>query len=89
MSLHRYWIRFQHNPSFGVPKPDCGVTAYDYDDALVILQDTVFRGRDMPPIEEVIENVDISALDQKHVIPNIEAPVWRGVWYPRGYASSR
>jgi hypothetical protein len=60
MSLHRYWIRFQHNPSFGVPKPDCGVTAYDYDDALVILQDTVFRGRDMPPIEEVIENVDIS-----------------------------
>jgi hypothetical protein len=85
MSLRRYWMRFQHNPSLSFPRPGCGVTAHNYEDALAI----IFRGRDVPQIEEVIEDVDISSLDQKHVIPNMEAPVWRGVWYPRGYTAPR
>jgi hypothetical protein len=90
MRLHRYWIRFQRNPSANAPRPGCGVTAHNYDDALTILRETVFRSRDMlPPIENFIEDIDISSLDQKHVLPNMDTPVWRGVWYPRGYAFPR
>ena len=89
MSLHRYWIRFELHPSQASPRPGCGVTALNYEDALAILSETVFRGKNMPTIEEVIDDVDISSLDQKHVIPNMEVPVWRGVWYPKGYSEIR
>jgi hypothetical protein len=71
------------------PRPGCGVTAHSYDDALAILNETVFAGKRRPEIEHVVENVEISALDQKHVIPNMEAPTWRGVWYPKGFSQSR
>ncbi len=64
------------------------MTAYNYEDALAILRGTIFLGKEMPAIEQVIEGVDISSLDQKHVIPNMEAPVWRGVWYPKGYSQA-
>lgn len=89
MTLQRYWIRFQLDPSESGPRPGCGVTARDYEDALTILRSTIFRGKEVPAIEQVIEGVDISSLDQKHVIPNMEAPVWRGVWYPKGYSQAR
>ena len=61
------------------------MTAYNYDDALALLSQSIFKGKTMLPVKEVIEDVDISTLDQGHVIPNMEAPVWRGVWYPMGY----
>jgi hypothetical protein len=32
------------------------------------------------------EDVDIRALDQKHVQPNMETPTWRGVWFPEGFS---
>lgn len=86
MTLNRYWIRFQPGSSRSAPRPGCGVTAYSYEDALEILRTTIFSGDEMPVIEQVIEGVDISQLDQKHVIPNMDAPIWRGIWYPKGYA---
>jgi hypothetical protein len=89
MNLHRFWFRFKAGNDSNTPRPGCGVTASNYDDALAILNETVFAGKRLPEIEHVIENVDISTLDQKHVIPNMEAPGWRGVWYPRGFAQSR
>jgi hypothetical protein len=64
------------------------VSARDYDDAMDILGSTVFRGQAMPPIASVIEDVDISTLDQGHVIPNMEVTVFRGVWFPKGYMES-
>ena len=54
--------------------------------AISILKRTVYKDLEFPEIESVIEDVDISALDQKHVIPNMEPPVWRGVWFPSGFA---
>jgi hypothetical protein len=30
--------------------------------------------------------VDVSALDSGHILPNIEPPNWRGIWFPRGFA---
>jgi hypothetical protein len=33
-----------------------------------------------------IEDVDIRALDQRHVIPNMAPPNLRGVWFPLGFS---
>lgn len=83
--LKRYWLRFEGMEPYNQLCRGCGVTAYDYNDALSLLSESVFKEMAMPPVREAIEDVDISTLDQGHVIPNMEAPVWRGVWYPKGY----
>ena len=88
MTLHRYWIKFSltfhDSHPIGVIA-GCGVTAYDYDDALELLQSTVFNGQALPKIETVIADVDISTLDPNHVLPNIGNPLARGIWFPLGY----
>lgn len=86
--LRRFWFRFRDLPNFSAVGLGCGVTARDYDDAIDILVSTVFRGQAMPPIASVIEDIDISTLDQGHVVPNMEVPVFRGVWFPQGYMES-
>ena len=83
--LHRYWFKFSSIEPYNSLRMGCGVTARDYDDALSILQETVFIGQEVPTIESAVHDVDISSLDEKHVIPNMEPPVWRGVWFPKGY----
>jgi hypothetical protein len=82
--LKRFWFKFCPLP-FSSVSLGCGVTAYDYTDALKLLKDKIFVGREMPDIAEVIEDVDVSILDKNHVIPNMEAPVIRGIWFPKGY----
>jgi hypothetical protein len=61
------------------------VTAYSLDDAKSLLDQSVFKDRTWPQVVEIIEDVDVSTLDRGHVIPNMEPPVWRGVWFPIGY----
>jgi hypothetical protein len=85
--LKRYWFKFVNLPKFDAMTLGCGVTAYDYDDAISLMRQTVFAEKEMPTIGDVVENVDIRTLDQGNVVPNMEAPVWRGVWFPRGYKS--
>lgn len=63
----------------------CGVTAYDHEDATSILRQDLFAETPMPTIRCVIEDVDIRSLDSAHVLPNMEAPIARGIWFPRGY----
>jgi hypothetical protein len=85
--LIRYWFRFEPLAS---PQPlnlGCGVTAHDYSDALALLREKVFKDEALPRILELKENVDIAMLDQKHVLPNMEDPTIRGIWFPRGYKS--
>lgn len=82
--LKRFWFKFSA-PPLGSVNLGCGVTAYDYNDALKLLRDKIFAGREMPIIAEVIEDVDVATLDKNHVIPNMEAPVIRGIWFPKGY----
>jgi hypothetical protein len=89
MNLKRFWIRFQSLPAYDSLGLGCGVTAHSYEDALALLRDTVFKGKALPVVESVIENIDLSALDQKHVVPNMEPPVWRGVWFPKGFTFPR
>jgi hypothetical protein len=85
--LTRYWLKFKGS------LPDlppglvlgCGVTAFDYADAISIVQQKVFKGKELPEIKTKIENIDISTLDKGHVLPNMKDPTLRGVWFPGGY----
>ncbi len=92
--LHRYWLEFdiapgdmEAYPSFAALTLGCGVTAFDYEDALVVLAEEVLRGDPLPSITSSREDVDVSQLDQNHVLPNIAPPHERGVWFPAGVRS--
>jgi hypothetical protein len=58
----------------------CGVTAFDRDDAVHLVG--VFLGSEPPVPASVIEDVDVSTLDENHVLSNMLPPSERGVWYP-------
>ena len=84
----RCWFEFEIDAAFNFPPGigiGCGVTAVDYNDAVKILDEKVFHSIKRPSFKKVIEDVDISTLDQRHVIPNMKPPVNRGVWFPLGY----
>jgi len=79
--LRRYWFKFKTKS--GSPL-GYGVSAWTEADARAILQQEVFR--DLPlPDAELTADVDVRTLDQGHVIPNMESPMWRGIWFPKGY----
>ena len=83
----RYWFEFKESDSIyslGV-QLGCGVTAFNYEDAVKILEETIFIRQKLPAIKNYIENIDIRNLDQGHVIPNMWTPNFRGVWYPIGF----
>jgi hypothetical protein len=81
-TLHRYWITLA-DPAGG-SRLGYGVTAYDEADARSILAYLAFGG-ELPELAEVRADVDVRDLDQGHVIPNMNPPNWRGVWYPKGF----
>jgi hypothetical protein len=84
-TLRRFWFTFIDLPKFSPLNLGCGVTAYDYADALKILQAKVFDENLMPTIASFAEDVDMQTLDRNHVLPNIGAVTDRGVWFPLGY----
>lgn len=81
--LHRYWITFDlsderaRHAALGY-----GVTAFTVADALSLLSRQVFQGGPVPPVAHVVEDVDVSTLDPRHVLPNAADPVRRGIWFP-------
>lgn len=90
MKLIRYWIEFQLDLNdWSSPKSllraGCGVTGSSVDDCLNIIRQRILNGQTLPPVERVIENIDISTLDSNHVIPNMGLVVNRGIWFPTGY----
>jgi len=83
--LKKYWFRFS-----AIPKPTplnlgCGVTAFDYDDAIFLMQSLIFRGDTMPLIVDYAVDVRQSDLEKSHVLPNIGNLSVRGIWFPQGY----
>ena len=86
-ALIRYWFEFNLEDDNTLPgvRTGCGVTAFSYSDALQIMSIKIFNNKKLPEITKFIENVDISALDQGHLVPNMWTPNFRGVWFPRGY----
>ncbi len=86
--LIRFWFEFDVPTAFDYPPGigyGCGVTAYDHKDALGIMDSKIFSKIKGPSIKHKIENIDISTLDQVHVIPNMKSPSTRGIWFPLGY----
>jgi hypothetical protein len=79
--LRRYWLKFDCD--FGSPL-GYGVTAWNEEDAIGLVQAAVFSGRNLPNFTVQV-NVDVSTLDAGHIRPNMESPTWRGIWFPRGF----
>lgn len=75
-SLRRFW--FPLSTGLGI-----GVTAASIDEAREWAE--AERARTFPGalITGEIADVQISALDQSHVVPNSGPVVVRGVWFPR------
>jgi len=82
-SLVRFWFEFERSSTPAILNIGCGVTARDYNDALSFLKEHVFIGREIPTITRFVENVDISTLDERHVLPNLGIASVRGVWFPK------
>jgi hypothetical protein len=83
--LIRYWFEFESTPSRFATW--VGVTAWTLDDARLLVSKEVFGGKELPPLNVLIEDVDVSTLDAGHVLPNMNPPNERGVWYPKGTLS--
>lgn len=83
--LQRFWFKFRNVPPFSNLWLGCGVTGYDYADALQMLARTVFAEHPQVEVDAVIEDVDIRTLDAGHVLPNMGVPAARGIWFPLGY----
>jgi hypothetical protein len=89
--LHRYWFEFG-GPREHLPAGTwmgCDVTGVDRADAEQLLAAGPFAGRTLPPIDGIIEDVDVSELDPGHVLPNIGDVTQRGVWFPRWHTARR
>ncbi len=84
--LKRYWLEFDNREKLPTGLIlGCGITAYNRDDVLLILKKNVFKKDSICNPILIIENVNISNLDQNHVIPNMLPSSNRGVWFPMGY----
>ena len=81
MELTRYWITFKQVRESTFLNLGCGVTALGKPDALTLLQSAL--GQELPPIDQIIENVDVQTLDAGYIIPNMGVPTERGVWFPK------
>ncbi len=81
--LHRYWFKFDlDSVHFSPFHLGSGVTGYSLDDAKGILVLQAKRAGVNTIIDSVIEDIDISTLDQNHILPNIGLVSNRGMWYP-------
>ena len=86
----RFWFDFEVESGLDYPpgiEIGCGVTATDYEDAISLMKNRIFKKGDMPPIKKVNEEINIRTLDQHHVIPYMLSPHTRGIWFPAGYES--
>jgi hypothetical protein len=88
MKLRRFWIEFDLDlcdwsyPS-SLLRPGCGVTGLDLEDCLELIRQQILKGETLPPVKNVVEDVDVSNLDVNHVLPNIGLVIKRGIWFPR------
>ncbi len=86
--LRRYWFTFPRSSFKELPQGiriGCGITAYNQEDAINILQTSVFKSPEMPEFETITQDVDISTLDGSHILPNMGDVTLRGIWFPLGY----
>jgi hypothetical protein len=80
--LHRYWFELSQSNDPNILNTGCGITAFSVEDAKNILESEVFKVYGGRNIINIIENIDISDLDDGVVKPNMKQPTIRGVWFP-------
>lgn len=61
------------------------MTARDKTDAEKIVIRRILKNYPNAKISRIEEDIDISSLDEGHVIPNMNPHIWRGIWFPKGY----
>ena len=61
------------------------MTANNYEDTATLLRKRMFCGKELSSIARFVEDIDVSILDQKHVLPNVGMVNVRGIWFPQGY----
>ncbi len=86
--MKRFWFEFENIGYENLPAGvviGCGITSNNYDDAIQILSEKVFKNYPIPKIVKLVEDIDISTLDTGHVKSNMSSPNLRGVWFPLGY----
>ena len=87
-ALRRFWFEFNRSSSKkALLTPWCGVTAFTVDDAKALIVRRLFPAG-LPPIGRMVEDVDVSTLDEldeTHVRRHMAPPNVRGIWYPLGY----
>jgi hypothetical protein len=85
ITLTRFWFEFEANNEDWRSRTGCGVTAYNYQDAIRLLTKYLFEDAPLPTIIKVIEDIDVSTLDANHILVNLGAPPnLRGIWWPVG-----
>ena len=79
-TLKRYWFAPDPTQNATSQIAACfGITAWTNEDAKAILH----GDRGLSPDEYIIEEeIEISNLDAKHVLPNIGDVTVRGIWFP-------
>lgn len=81
ITLRRFWFTFDP-ASRPIGCLGYGVTAWTREDALAILSQQM--PGEVDTIAEYIEDVDVSTLDPRHILPNVGDVTVRGIWFPGG-----
>lgn len=84
--LHRYWIVFYPEDIYG-PR-NIGVTAFSETHARNLVKQQIKNigwmeiTAEMIDSARIIPDIDIRLLDPGHVIPNMGAITFEGIWFP-------
>jgi hypothetical protein len=80
--LHRYWFTFVSIDKASPLNLGCGATAQSASEAEKMIHELVFPLFGERKINDIVEDIDLDALDQNHVIPNIGNTAVKGIWFP-------
>lgn len=81
--LRRYWIHLGSPSELPIGfRMGAGVTAFTRDDAIALLLKVWPIDAEGPVILDVSEDIDLTVLDQSHILPNVGDVTRRGVWFP-------
>jgi hypothetical protein len=83
--LNKFWFTFSDLPEYSPLNLGCGVTAFDSNDAIKLLEERVFSSSGNLKIKSTVNDVNIETLDPGHIIPNMGIVAIRGIWFPLGY----
>ena len=70
-TMRRFWFQFEKVPQPTALNLGCGVTAFDRDDAIAIVNEFVSVKGVTPNISGIIDDVDLSGLEDPHIHSNI------------------